>query len=99
VTSKLIAGAFGLWLLAGPGCSRAPSPDKDGGISQARADCSRLEPKNPFSSGLGFSAGFDWAEKSKATSCSGNSPSASFIDGCNEYLRQARAYDACVHGQ
>jgi hypothetical protein len=37
--------------------------------------------------------------KNKPASCSGNSPSASFIDGCNEYLRQTRAHEACVRGQ
>jgi hypothetical protein len=99
MTSTVIGCALGLSLFAGPGCSTASSTNQEGGISQATTDCSRLEPKNPFSAGLGFAAGFDWAEKNKPTSCSGNSPSASFIDGCNEYLRQTRAHDACVRGQ
>ncbi|WP_374035766.1 hypothetical protein ACES2I_08775 [Bdellovibrio bacteriovorus] len=44
------------------------------------------EPENPFEDGSGHSAGYEWAERNQVSSCGGNSQS--FIDGCEEWLRQ-----------
>ena len=41
---------------------------------------------NPYSSGTGHYAGYEWAEEKGVSSCGGNSQS--FIEGCEEYLRQ-----------
>jgi hypothetical protein len=61
------------------------------------ADCQKLSPANPYASGSGHSAGFEWAERKDPARCGGNS--ASFIAGCEEYLRQSAAYEACVNKQ
>ena len=42
---------------------------------------------NPYSSGSGHSAGYEWSESKGVSSCGGKSQS--FIEGCEEYLRQA----------
>lgn len=44
------------------------------------------EPENPYGSGSGHSAGYEWAEENNVSSCGGNSDS--FIEGCEEYLSQ-----------
>lgn len=44
------------------------------------------EPENPYSSGTGHSAGYEWAEENDVDSCDGNSQS--FIEGCEEYVNQ-----------
>lgn len=41
---------------------------------------------NPYSEGSGHYAGFEWAERKGVDGCGGNSQS--FIEGCEEYLRQ-----------
>ncbi len=41
---------------------------------------------NPYSSGSGHYAGFEWAERKGVTSCGGNN--SSFIGGCEEFLSQ-----------
>lgn len=41
---------------------------------------------NPYSPGSGHYAGYEWAESKDVSSCGGNSQS--FIEGCEEYLRQ-----------
>lgn len=41
---------------------------------------------NPYSPGSGHYAGFEWAQDNNVSSCGGNSQS--FINGCEEYLRQ-----------
>lgn len=39
---------------------------------------------NPYNEGSGHYAGYEWAEENGVTDCGGNS--ASFIEGCEEYL-------------
>ena len=41
---------------------------------------------NPYDDGSGHDAGYKWAEENSVDSCDGNSDS--FIEGCEEYLRQ-----------
>ena len=45
----------------------------------------KTEIGNPYSSGSGHFAGYEWAERTGGD-CSGNS--ASFNEGCEEYYRQ-----------
>lgn len=71
------------------GCPSPGSDEKE----EASADCDDLEPDNPYSSGSGHYAGFEWAEKNEPGACSGNS--TSFVEGCEEYQRQAGAHAAC----
>lgn len=52
-----------------------------------------LEPENPYSTGSGHYAGFEWGEN--GNSCGGNSNS--FIEGCEEYLSQLEDYEKCIH--
>ena len=44
---------------------------------------------NPYTPGTGHYAGFEWAQSKDVSSCGGNSQS--FINGCEEYLKQKRA--------
>ncbi len=52
--------------------------------SEQREEAS--EPDNPYNEGTGHDAGYKWAEQNDVDSCGGNSNS--FIEGCEEYLRQ-----------
>ena len=81
-----------LVLLMGTSCS---SPDPAAPKAGSARDCSELEPENPYAPGSGHYAGFEWAERNDAGSCGGNS--SSFIEGCEEYLRQSEAYESCVN--
>lgn len=56
--------------------------------------CNSLEPSNPYNIGSGHYAGFEWAERKQPTRCGGNSNS--FIEGCDEYLRQEEDYNKCL---
>lgn len=76
---------FGLLLALGFGCS-------SGSTTTHSSDCSNLEPENPYGSGTGHSAGFEWGESGKP--CSGNSQS--FIEGCRAYERQESNYQNCL---
>lgn len=58
------------------------------------SDCSALEPENPYSEGTGHYAGYEWAETNQPSSCGGNS--TSFIEGCEKYREQVRAYKDCM---
>ena len=58
------------------------------------AGCAELAPDNPYSPGSGHYAGFEWAQRNDVSSCGGNS--TSFIEGCDEYLRQQAAYEECA---
>lgn len=60
--------------------------------SSGKADCSSLEPDNPYSYGTGHYAGYEWGQNGNY--CSGNS--TSFIEGCEEYESQDEAYSACL---
>lgn len=73
------------FVLVGSGCSNDPAFIN----SSSKKDC--VEPENPYSSG-GHSAGFEWGESGK--SCGGRS--TSFIEGCEEYLRQEELYENCL---
>lgn len=55
------------------------------------ADCSALEPSNPYEEGSGHFAGFEWGASGKG--CGGNSES--FIDGCVEYQQQEARHAKC----
>jgi hypothetical protein len=59
------------------------------------SDCSALEPDNPYTYGTGHYAGFEWAENNNPGYCDGNSDS--FIEGCEDYLYQEEAYEACAY--
>lgn len=61
--------------------------------NKERKDCSYSEPENPYSYDSGHYAGYEWAERNNVASCGGNS--TSFIEGCEEYLRQVENYDVC----
>lgn len=49
-----------------------------------------IEPENPYNTGSGHSAGYEWAQENNVSSCGGNSNS--FIEGCEEYLSQQEEY-------
>lgn len=51
-------------------------------------------PSNPYNDGGGHDAGFNWAEEKDVGSCGGKSDS--FIEGCEEYLRQQSRYEKCI---
>lgn len=63
-----------------------------GSSSYSSKNC--LEPENPYGSGSGHYAGFEWAENRSPSYCTGNSNS--FIEGCEEYLYQLENYENCV---
>ncbi len=52
-------------------------------------------PSNPYNDGGGHDAGFNWAEEKDVGSCGGKSDS--FIEGCEEYLRQQSQYEKCIN--
>jgi len=81
--------------LATTGCTNSIiNSSEDGSNIIMKKDCSSLEPDNPYSSG-GHYAGFEWAQKNRSSYCSGNSQS--FIDGCEEYVRQEEIYNNCLN--
>lgn len=85
VSYKAMVVALLALSLLGAGCS---SNDPDyAPLESSRSSVS--EPENPYSSGSGHYAGFEWAERTGRT-CGGNSQS--FIEGCQEYYRQEEAY-------
>lgn len=51
------------------------------------------EPSNPYDKGSGHYAGFE-REVEKEEECGGNSDS--FIEGCQEYIRQLNSYNFCL---
>lgn len=95
----LAIGALVVWglisLFSGSGSSDDYSDAYSSGYSGSSSyvDCSYYEPKNPYYSDSGHSAGFDWAERTGGY-CSGNSDS--FNEGCEEYYAQEEAYDSCL---
>ena len=82
--------------LVGAGCTTTDS-DTAGDGSGTTRDCSKLEPENPYTSGSGHYAGFEWAERNNPGSCGGNS--TSFIEGCMEHQRQLAAYESCLRAR
>ncbi len=94
-TGMTKATAFNLFLLAtlSAGC-----PERESSLGSAdgreASDCSALMPENPYDDGSGHYAGFEWAESRDPASCGGNS--ASFIEGCQTFLDQSAAYEACT---
>ena len=50
-------------------------------------------PNDPYDEGSGHYAGFEW-EAENGYECGGNSDS--FIEGCQEYLRQLNSYNTCM---
>lgn len=64
-----------LILFAGAGCTSETN------YQTGRA----VEPENPYNSGSGHSAGYEWAERTGGA-CTGKS--SSFNEGCEEYYRQ-----------
>lgn len=75
--------AFGLLLTA---CSGGQSSHYESEYSDDYSYEEDLYEGNPYSDGSGHYAGFEWAERKGVSSCGGNSQS--FIEGCEEYLRQ-----------
>ena len=86
-TLELSIVGFFLLLVMQLGCSSEQE-------ANASRDCSSLEPENPYSEGTGHYAGYEWAESNDPASCGGNS--TSFIEGCEEYHDQVKAYKACL---
>ncbi len=64
-------------------------------MSTSAKECN--SPANPYSEGTGHYAGFEWAERNDAGSCGGNS--TSFVEGCEEYVRQSEEYDKCTNNE
>ena len=60
------------------------------GIRTTRETNSEYEMGNPYDEGTGHYAGYEWAERT-GEDCNGNSDS--FNEGCEEYYRQAEAYE------
>lgn len=88
--------------LIGGGCSTSGTEQKSSFNSYTSEvtgasvrDCSLLYPDNPYSSGSGHYAGFEWAERKDVSSCGGNS--RSFIEGCEDYVEQANDYANCLN--
>lgn len=84
------------------GCDRSGSsqksiinPYKSQESGEKIRDCGSLEPENPYSPGSGHYAGFEWASEREVSSCGGNSDS--FIEGCEDYLRQEQDYTSCMN--
>jgi hypothetical protein len=76
------------------GCSESStSKVAQSSTPKAKVDCSSLEPDNPYDDESGHDAGYKWAAEHDAESCSGNS--SSFEEGCEEYVRQVAAFQAC----
>jgi hypothetical protein len=65
--------------------------------TDGKLDCGSLEPQNPYDDESGHDAGYKWAVEHDPASCSGNS--SSFEEGCEEYLRQVAAFQACQNKQ
>jgi hypothetical protein len=82
-----------LLALISAGCSSGGSVPAETGVGSP-TDCGAQEPANPYDDGSGHHAGFEWAERNDPGVCGGNS--TSFIDGCEEFLRQAAAYQTCA---
>jgi len=59
--------------------------------SSNKEDC--RSPENPYEDGSGHYAGFEW-EAENGYECNGNSES--FIEGCQEYVRQLDSYNTCL---
>lgn len=70
--------------------SPSESSSSDSGVTSTNP-CT--EPENPYDEGSGHYAGFEWAERTGAGTCGGNSQS--FIEGCEEYQRQQAEYEEC----
>jgi hypothetical protein len=62
-------------------------------------DCTPLLPtKNPYSTDSSAHwAGWQSAQSDVATSCQGNDKA--FVEGCNVYVAQKKAYDKCIVSQ
>jgi hypothetical protein len=88
--ATLIRCVLGLSFLASAGC---PSHDSASDQKEARSAGGCREPENPYAPGSGHYAGFEWAEEKAPSTCGDNSDS--FIEGCEEYERQADAYKEC----
>lgn len=76
-------------LFFGAGCTTKSNSSYNTDVKS----CSDIEPSNPYQSGSGHYAGFEWGEKGKT--CGGNS--SSFINGCEEYERQENTYQNCLN--
>lgn len=57
----------------------------------SKEDCQ--SPSNPYDEGSGHYAGFEWKAEN-GYECGGNSDS--FIEGCQEYVRQLNSYNICI---
>jgi len=76
---RILLISFAL-LLVGAGCGSSSSVSTYGSGSTVQR-----EPENPYATGSGHYAGFEWAERTGGV-CNGNSQS--FNEGCEEYYRQ-----------
>lgn len=83
-----------LFLSLGVGCNEKKNSSYISNKSTSNESCYSLEPSNPYNIGSGHYAGFEWAESKQPTVCGGNSNS--FIEGCEEYLRQEEDYNKCL---
>lgn len=93
---KIIVGVFVIVTLVGCTSSNTSynSSYTPNSYNVSEDEC--IEPENPYSrSQEGHYAGYEWAEKKDPSRCGGNSDS--FIEGCDEYLRQAEEYENCLN--
>lgn len=92
VITIIVLGGAALWGWIFSGNLDGPIPSYDSSSYSSNVSKSCQEPENPYNYGSGHYAGFQWGEN--GNSCGGNS--TSFIDGCEEYLRQEEAYISCI---
>lgn len=95
----VIIALLGLgYFLSQPSTNKNPYEEKSSHVNVTapltqtkKQDCQ--EPSNPYDEGSGHYAGFEWGEE-KGEECTGNSDS--FIEGCDEYVRQENSYNFCL---
>ena len=83
-----------LFILSGCGTSSI-TPYTSEVSGEKVSDCSSFEPENPYSSGSGHYAGWEWAQDKEPSRCGGNSNS--FIEGCDTYMEQLSDYENCLN--
>lgn len=75
------------------GCSEKEYSSDQYQDETAQKEC--YEPENPYSSSEEWHyAWYEWAVENDPSSCWWNSDS--FIEGCEEYLRQVEDYNTCM---
>ena len=91
--TTLFCFVIALTVACGDG-SQQPESSSGDGVPSITSSRTCNEPENPYPEGSGHYAGFEWAERNDPSSCGGNS--VSFIEGCEVFLTQSEAYNACA---